>query len=167
MENPTCMTQSKLSFVKPCVLYVCLAAVSGGVNVQAYAWNCDPGLENAPSITASVDSNALAKEEKVRKKFLGLVEQWRSDRGSTSAFEEIVSIPAYQKIIGMGVTSIPLIIEQIKSEGDDPDQWFWALSTISEANDLPLPEIPNDAEGNFAKLAKIWLGWAEKQGYAV
>jgi hypothetical protein len=68
---------------------------------------------------------------------------------------------AYQNIIGMGEDAVPLIIGELKSEGDDPDQWFWALMAITGAN----PVSPED-QGDFVAMAKAWLGWAKDQGYA-
>src|SRR5436309_1161421 len=67
-------------------------------------------------------------------KFQELVRQWRDERGAMSSITEMSILPAYQKIIGMGPPAIPLIIAQLKSEGDDPDQWFWALRAITDTN---------------------------------
>jgi hypothetical protein len=94
-------------------------------------------------------------------KFQNLVKQWRDERGARSSITETVMIPAYQKIIGMGETALPLILAQLRSEGDEPDQWFWALRAITEAN----PIKPED-QGNFQKMAQAWLQWAENGVYA-
>jgi len=69
-------------------------------------------------------------------------------------------LPSYQSIIGMGEEALPLILAQLKSERDEPDQWFWALRAITGAN----PVRPED-QGNFAKMAQAWLQWAN-EGYA-
>jgi hypothetical protein len=94
-------------------------------------------------------------------KFQSLVEQWRNERGARSSITETVMMPAYQKIIGMGMTALPLILAQLRSEGDEPDQWFWALKAITEAN----PVKPED-QGNFQKMAQAWLQWAEQEIHA-
>ncbi len=65
--------------------------------------------------------------------------------------------PAYQRIIGMGGEAVPLLIAQLKSEGDDPDQWFWALKAITEAD----PVSPDD-QGDMVKMAQAWIRWAEQ-----
>ncbi len=93
-------------------------------------------------------------------KFQNLVKQWRDERGARSSITETVMMPAYQKIIGMGETALPLILAQLRSEGDEPDQWFWALRAITEAN----PIKPED-QGNFQKMAQAWLQWAENGVY--
>jgi hypothetical protein len=78
-----------------------------------------------------------------------------------SSITEMSILPAYQKIIGMGEDAVPLILAELKSEGDDPDQWFWALIAITEEN----PVKPED-QGNFRKMAQAWFQWAEAEGYA-
>ncbi len=91
-------------------------------------------------------------------KFQVLITQWRNERGARSSITETVAMPAYQKIIGMGEKAVPLILAQLRSEGDEPDQWFWALKAITEAN----PVKPED-QGNFQKMAQAWLEWAEHE----
>ena len=70
-------------------------------------------------------------------------------------------LPAYQKIIGLGADAVPLILEELKIEGDEPDQWFWALRALAEDN----PVAPED-QGDFLKMAQAWIRWGEGQGYA-
>jgi hypothetical protein len=94
-------------------------------------------------------------------KFQKLVTQWRIERGARSSITETVIMPAYQTIIGMGQSAVPLILAQLRSEGDDPDQWFWALQAITGEN----PVRPED-QGNFQKMAEAWLRWAERDVYA-
>lgn len=94
-------------------------------------------------------------------KFQGLVNQWRAERGVMSSISEMSILPSYQKIIGMGEEAVALILTELRSEGDDPDQWFWALKAITEAN----PVKPED-QGNFRKMAQAWFKWAEDEGYA-
>jgi hypothetical protein len=84
-----------------------------------------------------------------------------------SAIDDMSMLAPYQNIIGMGLDALPLILAQLKAEGDDPDQWFWALQTISEANDLEPPQVQPEDQGNFKKMADIWLAWSEAKGYAV
>ncbi len=56
----------------------------------------------------------------------------------------------------MGDIVLLLIIEQLKSEGDDPDHWFVALGAITGKD--PVPEA---AYGNIVEMAEVWLAWAE------
>ncbi|HZL25529.1 MAG TPA: hypothetical protein VFC39_03265 [Acidobacteriaceae bacterium] len=94
-------------------------------------------------------------------KFQDLARQWRAQRGATSSITQMAMLPAYQKIIGMGQEAIPLILAQLRSETHDPDQWFWALRSLTDAN----PVRPED-QGNFSKMAVAWINWGEREGYA-
>ena len=93
--------------------------------------------------------------------FQELVKQWKSERGSRSSITEAAGMRPYQEIMGMGPEAIPMIIAQLKSEGDDPDQWFWALRAITREN----PVRPED-RGNFRRMAQAWFEWAEQRSYA-
>jgi hypothetical protein len=90
--------------------------------------------------------------------FRQLVDQWRQERGASSSTTEILLCPSYQSIIGMGEQAIPLILAQMESEGDDPDQWFWALQILGHAN-----PVREEDEGNFRAMAEAWFGWARKR----
>jgi hypothetical protein len=91
-------------------------------------------------------------------KFQRLVEQWQAERGAMSSITEAVLCPAYQSIIGMGESALPFIFAQLKSEGDEPDQWFWALKAITGAD----PIRPED-RGNYPLMSAAWLEWAGDQ----
>ena len=65
---------------------------------------------------------------------------------------------AYQSIIGMGAPVVPLLILQLRSEGDEPDQWFWALQAITGEN-----PVTDSERGDFQKMAKAWIDWYDKQ----
>jgi hypothetical protein len=90
-------------------------------------------------------------------KFQELYQEWQKERGARSSITETSMMPAYQSIIGMGQDAVPLILRQLRLEGDQPDQWFWALRSITTAN----PVDPRD-QGNFPKMAEAWLRWGEE-----
>jgi hypothetical protein len=85
------------------------------------------------------------------------VRKWKKQRGARSSITETVAMPAYQEIIGMGEKAIPLLLAQLRSEGDQPDQWFWALRAITGEN----PVKPEE-QGNFRKMSQAWLKWSEQ-----
>lgn len=99
----------------------------------------------------------------VRAKFHQLRREWSEQRGAMSSITEMSMLVPYQNIIALGLPALPLIIEELKAEGDDPDQWFWALQTIAEANDLIPPQINPQDQGNFRIMADAWLRWSEAQ----
>jgi hypothetical protein len=94
-------------------------------------------------------------------KFQSLVAQWRAERKTTSSWtDDIVNCPSYHKIMGMGDAAVPLILAELKNEGDEPDHWFWALHVITGEN----PVAEADA-GNILKMANAWLIWGSKLEY--
>jgi hypothetical protein len=84
-----------------------------------------------------------------------LVEQWRQQSALMSSTTEMVMCPAYQSIMAMGEVAVPLILRQLESEGDQPDNWFWALRHIIGAN-----PVPDAWRGNRRAMADAWLAWA-------
>jgi hypothetical protein len=93
-------------------------------------------------------------------RFHDLAHSWLSERGATSSIVEMSLCPSYQSIIGMGEVALRPIFTQLRSEGDDPDQWFWALRAITNAN-----PVPEDEQGDFSKMARRWIEWGKRQGY--
>ena len=93
-------------------------------------------------------------------RFESLVRQWRVQRGVSSSITQGALCPAYQSIIGMGHSAVPLLLRQLKSERDDPDQWFWALNAITGCRPVPEADL-----GNFVNMATHWLNWGRNNGY--
>ncbi len=91
-------------------------------------------------------------------KFKKLVNDWRNERGARSSITDMSMLPSYQKIIGLGPDAVPLILAELKSEGDDPDQWFWALRAITQENPVKAEE-----QGDFRAMATAWFKWAEEE----
>jgi hypothetical protein len=94
-------------------------------------------------------------------KFQRLLADWKGERGAMSSITEAATCPAYQSIIGMGETAILFILAQLESEGEDPDQWFWALAALTGAN-----PVADEDRGNYQKMAQSWLKWGRDNGYA-
>lgn len=94
-------------------------------------------------------------------KFQRLAAEWKRERGATSSITQMSICDSYQEIIGMGPTVVPLILAQLKAEGTEPDQWFWALQVLTGAD----PVNPQD-RGDFEKMSKSWIDWAATMGYA-
>jgi hypothetical protein len=120
---------------------------------------CD--YSSAIAVAASPDP-AFIVDAEIRNwiKFQGLVDLWKHERGSMSSITEMSALRPYQTIIGMGEDAVPLILAQLEAEGDDPDQWFWALVAITEVN-------PGEKyQGNYRKMAQAWFDWAKDEGYA-
>jgi hypothetical protein len=63
----------------------------------------------------------------------------------------------YQRIIGMGMPVVPLLLEELERE---PDQWFWALESITEEN-----PVPPAAAGRIREMAAAWIEWGRARGF--
>ena len=93
--------------------------------------------------------------------FQELRREWKARCGATSSITEMSMLEPYQRIIGMGESAVPAILAQLKAEGDEPDQWFWALRMMTGEN----PVKPED-QGDFLAMARAWITWGEIKNYA-
>jgi hypothetical protein len=58
----------------------------------------------------------------------------------------------------MGASAIPLILKDLSENG--PDDWFWALTAITDEN-----PISEDIAGNMPAMTEAWLQWGKSAGY--
>jgi hypothetical protein len=58
----------------------------------------------------------------------------------------------------MGEAALPFILKDLAENG--PDDWFWALTAITDEN-----PITQDIAGNMAAMTEAWLQWGKKAGY--
>ncbi len=173
LPRTQCITSDETALpVMQGAYFLCCAAWGGKVPEKVHGYReyrCtadSPHVifpEITPLVFAYVSKSAFVVDSSAEDwlKFQDLADQWRNERGSRSSITETVMLPAYQKIIGMGVTAVPPILAQLRAEGEEPDQWFWALQAITEANPVNVED-----QGNFQKMAKAWLQWAEQEAYA-
>lgn len=91
-------------------------------------------------------------------RFKVLASEWKQDTKFLSNTTTKSMHPAYQKIIGMGEVAVPLILNDLAANG--PDDWFWALHVITDAN-----PITDDIAGNMALMTEAWLKWGSETGY--
>ncbi len=89
-----------------------------------------------------------------RERFRELAAAWKSEARFLSDTNEICSHPAYQAIIGMGVSVLPFILEELEQE---PDNWFWALKAITGQD-----PVPEEHRGNVSLMARDWLRWGQE-----
>lgn len=90
-------------------------------------------------------------------RFSNLAKEWKESTSMLSSITEIAMHTAYQQIIGMGPTAIPLILLSMRRE---PGHWFWALSAITGENPVPM-----DHRGNIKRMTGAWLNWGKKHLY--
>ena len=65
--------------------------------------------------------------------------------------------PAYQRIIGMGESAIPLLLEELDAR---PDHWAWALRAITGVD-----PVPDASRGKLRPTADAWVKWGRDNGY--
>src|SRR5947209_8758131 len=98
------------------------------------------------------------KKNATKLRFEKLAAAWKSETELVSKVTKRIMHPAYQKIIGMGEPAIPYILTDLCENG--PDDWFWALTAISDKN-----PITKEMAGNMAAMTEAWLQWGKKNGY--
>ena len=113
-----------------------------------------PTLASASLVTEGA-SHAISEE--ARAKFERLANEWQSAIRYVSSLTQMVTYPAYQRIIGMGAEAIPLVLERLKEE---PEHWFWALKSISGED-----PVPEEERGDISAMSRIWLSWGRQHGY--
>lgn len=82
--------------------------------------------------------------------------EWEDETSFNSSFTDRVLHPSYQKIIGLGPSVIPHILEDLKR---GPEHWDWALRAITRQDPIP-PEIWGDLEA----IRNRWLAWGHERG---
>ena len=93
---------------------------------------------------------------RVEQQFRALAQEWYIDTMPLSSYIEKVLHPAYQKILVLGRRVVPFIMDEIR---DMPNDWFWALRMLTDAD----PVKPEEA-GNMQAMANAWLSWWEQDG---
>jgi hypothetical protein len=89
--------------------------------------------------------------------FEKLKKTWKSEKRAFSSTSDYAVHPAYQGIIGLGESALPLILAELRRERDS---WFWALAAISREN-----PVPPESRGNLEKMSEAWLAWGRVKGY--
>ncbi len=98
-----------------------------------------------------------AVSAQARARFDRLAGEWRSAVRYVSSLSQMVTHPAYQRIIGMGVEAVPLMLERLRCE---PEHWFWALKSISGED-----PVPGEERGDVEAMSRTWLSWGRQHGY--
>jgi hypothetical protein len=92
----------------------------------------------------------------LRERFRRHSTEWKQKTRYLSNTAQMALLQPYQRIIGMGMPVVPLILEELRRE---PDQWFWALEAITEEN-----PVPPEAGGNVRQMAQAWIEWGQRNG---
>src|SRR3954469_12432857 len=113
-----------------------------------------PNLEIQAMTTHEGKTKAIAMEQRFKKS----AKTWKAETELVSKVTKRILHPAYQKIIGMGEAAIPFILNDLSQNG--PEDWFWALTAITDEN-----PIADEIAGDMAAMTEAWLRWGRKVGY--
>lgn len=94
------------------------------------------------------------KTDDIRERFERLSNRWKDQSKYLSNTAQMAMLESYQRVIGLGPSVVPLILEELRRE---PDHWFWALESITEEN-----PVPREFSGDVKAKAKAWIEWGVK-----
>ena len=109
------------------------------------------------SLSHPADVASIPSRASVEARFRRLAAEWKDRSRYLSNTAQMAMLKPYQRIIGMGLPVVPLILEELQQA---PDQWFWALEAITEEDPVP----PEDA-GKVRSMAQAWIEWGKQRGY--
>ena len=93
----------------------------------------------------------------IESRFQAFAADWKDRSRYLSNTAQMAMLAPYQRIIGMGMDAIPLILQELQRE---PDQWFWALEAITDED-----PVPPEAKGKVALMAQAWIEWGKRRGF--
>ena len=86
-----------------------------------------------------------------------LAKEWHDATDHLSSPSQIAMHPAYQRIIGMGPSVVPFILEDLRQNGGE---WYWALHAITGES-----PVPSGVSHSSREVREIWLRWGREHGY--
>jgi predicted DNA-binding antitoxin AbrB/MazE fold protein len=98
---------------------------------------------------------ATGVSTELRRRFNVLSAQWKEETRYLSSTTDIATTPAYQRIIGMGMPVVPLILEDLQIQ---PYHWFWALNAITGED-----PVPQSMRGGVREMADAWISWGVQE----
>lgn len=99
----------------------------------------------------------VAAEPSLEQGFRESADRWRRDTAVLSSVTAKAMHPAYQRIIGMGPSVVPMLLRHLERE---PDHWFWALTAITGEDPVPAEDA-----GDLDRMAEAWLRFGREHGY--
>lgn len=92
----------------------------------------------------------------IRSEFDNLVQMWKKATSHYSFLGQIITHPAYLRIIGMGEKALPLILDELRQRPNG--NWFSALEAITGK------DIGQEAN-SIDEAIQLWLEWGEQNKY--
>jgi hypothetical protein len=107
------------------------------------------------------DKVSLSQRPSQAALFAQLAAQWKRETGHLSSALQKARHPAYLRIMAMGPDAIPLLLNQLRAEGDMPHHWFVALVYVTGGEN----PVPDSDHGDVRKMRDAWLRWGVTNGY--
>ena len=101
---------------------------------------------------SAADLFALLGPKEQREIFSTLTVAWKRDTIFNSSATKILEHPAYQLIIQLGTSIVPLIINDLRNRNN---HWYYALRILTGINP------PENACQNMHTVRRFWLQWAK------
>jgi hypothetical protein len=98
-----------------------------------------------------------ANIKRIKEEFTELADHWHEETAHLSSPSRITGNDTYLKIISMGNSVIPLILQDLQDRGGD---WYRALRILS-GTDPVSPEV----RGEVPRMKEAWLRWGRHKGY--
>lgn len=93
----------------------------------------------------------------IRKRFVELANRWHEETDYLSSPLDITDNDNYLKIISMGESVIPHILQDLQERGGN---WYRVLRILSGVDPVS-PEV----RGEVPKMKDAWLRWGREKGY--
>src|SRR5437868_1094596 len=94
----------------------------------------DPHDHNSELPASSANVLTAPSQEELDAKFQRLALEWKAATEYLSNSTKMAMHPAYQRIIGIGPSVVPLLLRELERE---VDHWFWALQAITGEDPVP------------------------------
>jgi hypothetical protein len=99
------------------------------------------------------------QQQDLSRRFQPLATQWNAATRYRSNTHALQYHPAYKELVALGEPVIPLILAELERESNV--SWFAVLVAITGENPVP-PALA----GRVDAMARAWLDWGRKRGYA-
>lgn len=94
-------------------------------------------------------------QEEVRARFERDAAEWADESEYMSVVIDMVMLPSYLRIIGLGPAAVPLIIERMR---ENPGHWFMALvAIVGEDKAAGAKTVPEGTQR--------WINWYEDNSH--
>jgi hypothetical protein len=95
-------------------------------------------------------------------RFRELADAWHDETDFLSSPSRVTMNANYLRIIGMGPSVTPFILQDLRQRGGE---WYVALEALLD--DSETSPTPDDADGRVSVIKQAWIEWGRKKGYLI